>query len=248
MRSFIVFSTILLLIINISCKKSSSPTGPGDQRAPVSIAEYGSSIDANYYKIWSDSTWECFGRNLTINGIFYTTIMDCYGDEFYYSAEGYAGFQLYSDSLILFDQPMSSFPDTIYFNQKYVQTVTFTYQGSKFTMVNEQTLVDTSSVSVSFGTFNCLWFTAKSTLSSGNQSQFTTLQDWIAKGPADIKEILNSGETIFMMEGVVNGTAWGVSSPKLSINKNDSPNHQIFKRTNNNSLLRILRPGLRLIL
>ena len=242
MKSFILFFLVLLSIFNISCKKSISPSEPEEPIMIVSLAEYGSSIDENYYKVWSDSTWECFNRTISINGIFYATIVDCYGDEYYYSADGYAGFRLYGDSLILFDQPMPSLPDTISYNQKYVQSVTFTYQGNKFTMQDEQTLLDTSSVPVSFGTFNCLWFEAKSTLSSGDQSQVSSSQFWLAKGPAAIKEILNSDNAIFMNEGVVNGKGYGISSPKLIAN-NRNFQRQLVVEKSYKSLLKILRPN-----
>lgn len=245
MKSFVIFVLIFLSIFNLACKKSNSPTEPTEPRAPVSLSEYGSSIDENYYKVWSDSTWECFDRTITINGTFYATIMDCYGDEFYYSADGYAGFKLYGDSLILFDQPMPSLPDTINFNQKYVQTVTFTYQGYKFTLQDEQTLRDTSSVSISFGTFSCLWFDAKSTLSTGNQSQVSTTQLWMAKGPSTIKEILDSGETIFMTGGVVNGKGYGNASPKLTADKNHYQNSNVIKKSSK-SLLNLVSTGIHL--
>ncbi len=243
MKSFIVVVIILLSMLTISCKKSSSPSEPEEPRAPVSLAEYGSSIDEYYYKVWSDSTWECFNRTLTINGTFYATIMDCYGDEYYYSADGYAGFKLYGDSLILFDQPMPSLPDTINFNQKYVQAATFTYQDYKFTIQNEQTLSDTSSVSVSFGTFSCLWFNAKSTLISGDQSQITSSQLWMAQGPSTIKEVLDSGNTIFMTEGVVNGKGYGNSSPKIKLEKNNYKNDYIIKNSGK-SLLNLVSMGI----
>jgi hypothetical protein len=241
MKSFVIFVLIFLSIFNLACKKSNSPTEPNELKQPVSLAEYGSSIDENYYKVWSDSTWECFDRTITINRIFYATIVDCYGDEYYYSADGYAGFKLYGDSLILFDQPMPSLPDTINYNQDYVQSVTFTYQGNKFTMQNEQTLLDTSSVPVSFGTFSCLWFEAKSTLTSGNQFQVSNSQFWLAKGPAAIKEIINSDDAIYMIEGVVNGKGYGSSTPKLIANNREIQNQQFVKKPYK-SLLKILRP------
>lgn len=230
-------------MMGTSCKKSSSPTEPEKAKAPVALAEYGSSIDEYYYKIWSDSTWECFNRTLTINGTFYATIMDCYGNEYYYSSEGYAGFQIYGDSLILFDQPMPSLPDTINFNQKYVQTATFTYDGYKYRLQDEQTLHDTSTVSVSFGTYSCLWFEAKSIITSGDQSQAAATQAWMAKGPSNIKEILNSGDTIFMTEGVVNGKGYGNASPKIRADKNNYQNDQIMKNSGK-SLLNLVSTGI----
>ncbi len=244
MKSIIIFFIILVSLFNLSCKKSSSPSEPEEPKSPVSLAEYGSSIDEYYYKVWSDSSCESFYRTTTINGVFYATIMDSYGNEFYYCADGYAGFKLYADSLILFDQPIPSLPDTIYYNQKYVQTATFTYQGNKFTMQDEQTLLDTSSVSVSFGTFNCLWFDDKSTLSSGDQSQISNNQFWLAKGPAAIKEVLDSEAPIFMIEGVVNGKGYGNTSPKLMAKLN-LKNKQIVEKSYK-SLLKILHSKIQL--
>jgi hypothetical protein len=101
----------------------------------------------------------------------YATLINSDGTEYYYSASGFAGFQPAEESLILFDTPMTSMPDSIVFKQVYTNETTFTVDGVGYNLKYERSLTDTVTVSVSFGVFNsCLWFTSKSTLSASGQS------------------------------------------------------------------------------
>jgi len=175
---------------------------------------YGMYLDSAYYEIWSDSSWEKFNHIINFNGHNYVTTINKNGDEYYYDAVGYAGFKAKGQSLIIFDKPVSSFPDSIVFGQEYTRGTTFYYQGYNYTMKYQQTLQDTVSVSVPFGVFDrCLWFKSTYTLSAGGQSSTSSGQFWLAQGPGAIKQTLNSGITIVMVRGIVNGKGWGMPFP-----------------------------------
>lgn len=228
---FIMFCTGIILFI-CSCKNSDdSPVETSTPKPKIMLLSgYGSIIDSSYYKLWSDNSWDKFNRITTVNGITYTTIINNNGDEYYYSVLGYAGFKAKSQTLILFDKPLPSLPDTLLFNQQYTRATTFYYQGYNYTMEFQQSLTDTVSVSVPFGIFNsCLWFSSKSTISAGGQSETQNSQFWLAKGPADIKQTLNSGVTIVMSKGKVNGKGWGMSFPKMSLNEKEKYSEQLIR-------------------
>jgi hypothetical protein len=225
------FCTLLLIapLLFLSCEKEDSPvsnqTPTPSPPKTIALYGYGSYIDSAYYKMWSDSSWEKFNQVTIINGTTYVTTINNNGDEYYYDALGYAGFNAKSQSLIIFDKPVTSLPDTLVFGQKYIRETTFFYQGYNYSLRYEQILQDTVSVSVPFGIFNpCLWFKSTSTLSAGGQSSVSTGQFWLAIGPADIKQTLNSGNTIIMIRGVVNGEGWGmsVSGKQMTLHKEDN--------------------------
>lgn len=225
---FILFTIFISLLIFSSCKKSeNNPVEPEPEIKYMFLEGYGSLIDSFYYKQWSDSSWEKFNRVTTINGRTYVTIINNEGAEYYYDVIGYAGFKPSGESLILFDHTLPPIPDSIVFNQTYTRETTFYYQGYNYTLKFEQSLTDTVSVSVPFGIFNsCLWFKSKAVLSASGQSETQNGQFWLAKGPSDIKQTLNSGITIVMVRGIVNGQGWGMSFPKISTisNKNNVSN------------------------
>lgn len=217
MKTFITVCFLISSILSFSCKKEDSPVSTPTPPPPkiILLTGYGSSIDSSFYKMWSDSSWERFNRIVTVNGITYVTVITNDGNEYYYSVLGYAGFKPQGQSLIIFDRPLPSLPDTIIFNQTYVRETSFFYQGYNYSLKAEQSLQDTVSVTVPFGTFNpCLWFKSKNTLSAGGQSEVQNTQFWLAKGPSDIKQTLNSGLTIVMVRGRVNGQGWGMPFPK----------------------------------
>jgi hypothetical protein len=219
------FCTLLLLapLLFLCCDKEEFPaSGQTDNQKKISVSAYGASLDSAYYKVWSDSSWEKFGQVVILNSMVYVTAINSYGDEHYYGAAGYAGFQPYGGSLILFDTPLASLPDTLVFDHKYIRETTFTYQGYNYSLRMVQTLLDTVSVSVSFGTFNpCLWLNSTSTLSVNGQSNVSSGQIWLAIGPSDIQQLLNTGIAISMVYGYVNGRNWGVYTvqPRLNISK-----------------------------
>lgn len=208
-----LFSILLLItpVLFLSCDKKDSPVSDQtDEQRKISVYAYGSSLDSVYYKVWSDSSWDKFGQVIIINDTVYVTTVNNYGDEYYYCEAGYAGFQPYGQSLIMFDTPITSLPDTLVFGQKYIRETTFSYMGYNYSLKYEQTLQDTVSVSVSFGTFNsCLWFKSTSTISAGGQSDISNMGIWVAIGPSDIQLTLSSGNTIAMTYGFVNGRSWG---------------------------------------
>lgn len=201
----------VLSLICLSCNKEETPESPPQQRTLL-LSGYGSSIDSSYYKVWSDSTWEKFNRLVTIDSVTYTTVVTDDGSEYYYSVLGYAGFQIAGEPLIMFDRPLPSLPDTVVFGQRYTRTTTFFLDGYVFTMKVEQYLQDTVSLSVPFGTFNaCLWFNSTTSVSVDGLKKVYSAQFWVAKGPADIKQTLTSGQTIIMVRGRVNRQGWGMA-------------------------------------
>jgi hypothetical protein len=233
-----LFCTLLLItsFLFICCDKEDSPvSGQTDNQKKISVYAYGSSLDSAYYKVWSDSSWEKFGQIVILNSIVYVTVVNSDGDEGYYSASGYSGIKPYGQSLILFDTPLTSLPDTLVFGQKYTRETTFSYLGYSYSLKIEQTLEDTVSVSVSFGTFNpCLWLTSTSTTSVGGQSNVSNGQIWLAIGPSDIQQALNTGITISMVYGNVNGRSWGTYTVQ--------PRLDLSKKQNSFSLDRLIEP------
>jgi hypothetical protein len=217
MIRFINLSLLILSLLCLSCKKEDSPVSPTPSPKIMLLSEYGSLIDSAFYKMWSDSSWERFNQVVTLNGITYVTVISNDGNEYYYSALGYAGVKPQGQSLIIFDRPLPSLPDTVVFGQTYTRETSFFYQGYNYSLKYEQYLQDTVSISVPFGTFNpCLWFKSMSTLSAGGQSQTQNGEFWLARGPSDIKQTLNSGLTIVMVRGRVNGQGWGMPFAKQS--------------------------------
>jgi hypothetical protein len=218
--------TLLFLLISVSlflfsCKKSDNPVSPDPPVKTFIMSGYGTLIDSNYFKIWSDSSWEKYNRYVSINGNYYITLINNTGDEYYYSTIGYSGFKSNGQSLIMFDKPITGLPDTVSFNQTYSRSTTFYYQGYNYTFNMEYTLLDTTSVYTSFANFNsCLHTRSKGTISVSTQTDVQTSYSWIAKGPSDIKQTLNSGSTISMARGIVNGKGWGMPLPKIQV-KND---------------------------
>jgi hypothetical protein len=210
--------TFVLLVSSslffLSCKKEDSPTfiqTPAPKT--MTLHAYGWTLDSTYYKMWSDSSWEKFRQTTVVSGRTYVTTINNNGDEYYYDLFGYAGFKAKGQSLVIFDKSVPPLPDTLVFGQQYNRGTTFFYQGYNYTMTYQQTLQDTVSVSVPFGIFNpCLWFKSIATLSASGQSSTSSGDFWLAQGPSAIKQTLNSGITIVMVRGVVNGKGWGMSS------------------------------------
>lgn len=216
MKSLLVLIAMLTPFFLISCGGTTGTSNSLTGRTIVAT-DYGSTLESAYYKMWSDSTWEEFGRIVTVDSTTYATIVDDAGYEYYYSSQGYAGFCPSGGSLILFDEPIPSLPDTLVFGKTYTQQTTFTSQGTAYTMKIVQTLQDTGTVTVGFGTFyDCLSFKSQTTLSGGGSSNVTSSQYWLAKGPSELKRESSSGAVSLMLYGYVNGQSWGEGLPKRS--------------------------------
>jgi hypothetical protein len=215
MKTLTLFFFSFALLFTESCKKSDNPITPSDTNKKIRVSGYGLSIDSFYFTIWSDSSWEEYNKTISIGGITYTTVINNSGDEYYYSAIGYAGWKPKGESLILFDEPLPILPDTMECNKVYLRNTTFFYQGYNYSIQYEHTLFDTVNVSIPLGIFNCcLYMKTKATVTVSTQSQTQTSYWWAAKGPATIKQTLNSGNTIVLVRGVINGQGWGMSFPK----------------------------------
>ncbi|MCL5266641.1 MAG: hypothetical protein M1469_00875 [Bacteroidetes bacterium] len=216
MKSTTAFSLISLTILLASCTQSTSPTAPsipqGISGQPFSLAGYGINLDSTYYKVWSDSSWEEYYMDTTISGTKYTVLLDNTGYEYFYGPGGYAGFLPYGGSLIMFDSAMAALPDTMIGGQTYTFQTTFSYQGSSNVLTDLETLVDTTTVAVPFGTFtNCRVLQSTGAINGVTQSATTY---WYAKGPSDIIRQDYTGYTIQMAYGVVNDLGWGVTLSK----------------------------------
>lgn len=208
--SLFLFSSLVF----VSCGDTAGTSGSLAGKT-ILLASYGSSIEYTYFKVWSDSTWEQFGRITNINGTTYATIVDDGGYEYFYSADGYAGFGLSGGDPILFDEPIPSLPDTVVFGKTYTQQGTFTVDGTVYTLKIEQTLQDTGTVTVGFGTFyGCVLFKSKSTMAGGGQSNISSTEFWMAQGPSELKKKPSAGTVTLMVYGHVNGQDWGTGLPK----------------------------------
>ena len=206
--TLLIFSVVIL----ISCKKN-DPVGPEPPLKTIVVSAYREALDSLYFKMWSDSSWSKYGGSVVLNGNSYVVEVTNDGYESYYSATGFAGFKQPGDALILFDKPITNLPDTLAFGEAYTRQTTFSYQGITFTLAQEQTLVDTVSVSVPFGVFNpCLHFASRVTVSASGQSDVQNVEFWIARGPGTIKQA--SGPlSVVMVRGIVNGQGWGMVYP-----------------------------------
>ncbi len=175
----------------------------------LSLAGYGEALDSTYYKVWSDSSWETFYTDTTINGTAYAVLLNNSDNEYFYGPDGYSGFGQYGGSVVLFDSALASLPDSMLEGTPYTAQTTFSYQGTSYTLIDQETLLDTATVTVPFGTFtDCL--VRQSVTAVNGVLQSVTLY-WLAKGPSDIARQDYSGYTILMAYGVVNGQGWGVS-------------------------------------
>ncbi len=207
-----------------SCSRTPAPTAPAPPRQTpvvVSLKGYGEALDSTYYKVWSDSSWESFEKDTTVNGTNYTVIVDNTGFENVYGPNGYAGFGQYGSPIIMFDSTLASLPDSMVEGKTYDDTTTFSDQGFGYVLAEETVVKDTGAVTVPFGTFSdCVHMQSVTSISGAGQSQSQTDQYWYAQGPSDIKRILNTGQTILMAYGFVNGRAWSPSaagqSPRLN--------------------------------
>jgi hypothetical protein len=218
MKTLVSTSMILCLFLLSSCKKSEdSPVAP---EAPplrkISFSKYGSQLDASYYKAWSDSSWEKYKESKVINGAPYVAILTSAGNTYFYNEFGYAGYQPANLQPIIFDSPIS-LPDTLTFGVPCTIQTSFYYQSNNYTMKQECTARDTVNVSIPLGFFTgCLWVGTKNTLSAGGQSQSDTSVSWMAVGPSTIKGTSNSGSTVVMVRGRVNGKGWNMAFPKTT--------------------------------
>ena len=221
-----------------ACNQNSAPTAPQQAiKDTLTMNGYGEAVDSSYYKVWSDSSWEAFGGDTTINGTTYSRIFDAYGDEYFYGLDGsYDGFWQYGWDLIIFNAPLPGIPDTMAGGVTYALTTTFSDQGTSYVLEDDETLFDTESVTVSFGTFNkCPVLNSVNTISSGGVVYAESNTDyWLAKGPSDIQrwyiDIYEGVITqIQMAYGVVNGQAWGVTLPTKALKRMAAKPNSIMK-------------------
>ncbi len=219
---YVILISILSALLYSSCSNNNAaiPTSPQvpNPGLKVSIAGYGQSIDSTFYKVWSDSSWEEFLMDTTISGTVYSVVMDNGGNEYFYSPSGnYSGFWLYGGSLIMFDSALVSLPDTLVEGQAYTRQTTFSYQGASYTFGEQDAILDTTTVSVPFGTFSdCPVLQSTQIIQGAGQSTGGITVYWLAKGPSDVYRQYNTGSlygypySIYMAYGVVNDIGWGV--------------------------------------
>ncbi len=218
MKQIAIIYIFLFSVIFCACNQPTGNNGPSFTGKLV-LDGYGETVDSTYHKVWSDSSWEEFYQDTTINGVTYITILDAYGTEYLYDSLGYSGLQLYGYDAFMFDAPLPSLPDTVVGGQTYALLTTFTYQGTKFNFIDDETLVDTSTITVPFGTFaSCPGIQSNNAIVSGGQAYFSSnTVYWLARGPSEIAQDLSDlGYSIFMVYGVVNGKGWGVSFGKVN--------------------------------
>jgi hypothetical protein len=233
-KKLLIKTVPLFLILIASCTKSdysvNAPGTPTPQIKTIPFKDYNLHIDSTYYKVWSDSSWEKFDGITIINGKSYIKVINSAGTEYYYTTLGYAGVKASGDSLILFDKELTALPDTLEIGKTYGLSTTFQYKGYNYTFNSEETLSDTVSVTVPFGVVNsCLWFHIKTAISAGGPSQVGNSQTWLAPNIFAIKKTLDSGPTISMVKGVVNGKGWGMSFPKDESLNNKSGSAILFE-------------------
>ncbi len=225
-------SLVLIALVLSSCAKHGNPVSAPQAPVELDIARYSSSLASGYFKVWSDSSWERYAGTDTVYGIMYYTEMMSDSTVYYYAPSAlyptfllYSGFRAAGDSLVIFDVPMKPLPDTMQLGKVYTSTTTFFYRGYDYTLTFNQSALDTMTLSVPVGTFQrCVRMYRESILTAGGQTQIQRVGYWLAEGPAAIKEILNSGATIVMVRGSVNGQTW---SPYSSARRLPTPKNRL---------------------
>ncbi len=221
MNTLFKFFIPLFCIVFLSCSKeeTTAPTPGPPPPKKISTRGYGAVLDSSYYKIWSDSSWEKFNRFVTINKTLYATTVDNNRDEYYFSEKGYAGVKPYNEPLLLFDSIPAPLPETLIVKETYRRRTTYTYKGNNYTIVTDQILLDTTTVTVGFGTFStCLWFKTINKVSVNGYLQESDSRTWLAKGPASIQYESHFEVRFKMVRGRVNYQGWGMPYPKSSAN------------------------------
>ena len=209
MKSLLIICSVFISTVFCACGPHATEVGIPSS---VTLDGFGESFDSTYYKVWNDSTWEEFYQDTTINGRTYTTILDAYGNEYFYDSSGYYGLRLYGYDAFMFDAPLPPPPDTMAVGKTYTLQTTFTYQDTGYVLTDEETARGAFLVQVPIGTFsNCPAIVSGETISSGGQTALTSdLEYWLAKGPSDIQhDLIDYGYTIQMARGMVNGVYWG---------------------------------------
>lgn len=220
MKSLTFICIIFCAVIIYSCNSNpvSNTTIPKHGTQTISLNGYGAKLDSTYFKVWSDSSWESFNMDTTISGTTYRVLIDNTGYEYFYGPQGYSGFWPYGGSLVLFDSALANPPDSMTEGKTYTEQTTFSSQGINYVVKDEETPIDTATVTVPFGTFkNCIWIQSTISISGGGQTTINTGQYWYAKGPSDIAKQSNTGVNIVMAYGFVNGQGWGGTFNKASL-------------------------------
>jgi hypothetical protein len=182
----------------------------------ITLDGYGAALDSSYYKVWNDSSWEEFYQDTTINGNTYTTILDSYGNEYFYDSSGYSGLMLYGNGAFMFDTPLPPPPDTMAVGKTYTLQTNFKYQDTSYVLTDEETARGAFLVQVPIGTFaNCPAIVSSETIANGGQIDLSSdMEYWLAKGPSDIqRDLIDYGGFIQqMVRGMVNGKYWGANN------------------------------------
>ena len=249
MKTSLACLLILCSTLLYSCGRTPAPTAPTPPKPSeqtVSLAEYGEALDSTFYKVWSDSSWESFDKDTTVNGTTYTIIIGNTGFEDVYGPDGLAGFGQYGSPIIMFDSTLASFPDSMVVGKTYSEQTTFSDQGVGYLITEQTILKDTGAVTVPFGSFSdCLHMQSVTSISGAGQSQSQTDEYWYAQGPSDIEHLLNTGQTLLMAYGFVNGQAWGPSAagefPRLKPEVPAATARSVFPSTHENPGFNISR-------
>jgi len=241
MKRIIVVCIFLFSIILGACNQP-GPTQPTFS-AKLSIAGYGETIDSSYYKVWSDSSWEKFYHDTTINGRTYTILLQSDSSEYLFDSSGnYSGFELpqtYGYNIIIFDSALVSLPDTLIGGTTYKLRTTFSFQGTQFVLIDDETLIDSGTVSTSFGTFtNSPVIQSNQAIAAGrNIIGGGVVVNWLAKGPSVVEQDFYNYfygyfmYSITMAYGVVNGQSWGIGLSKEQLaNISKSPDKAMARR------------------
>jgi len=223
MRRIALFFLFCSPVMFCACNQP-APTQP-TYSGKVTLDGYGVVFDSSYYKVWSDSSWEEFYQDTAINGLTYVAILMSDSSEYLYDSSGYSGFKLpaiFGSSTVIFDSSLSSLPDTLSGGITYVSQTTFSFQGISYALIDQETLVDTGTVSTPFGTFErCLGIQSDQVIARGGVVVAGGDEvSWLAKGPSAVEQdLIDFGYSIVMAFGVVNDEGWGVSFPKLNADR-----------------------------
>lgn len=241
MKSLFIICLVFLSVIFYACNQP-APTQTAFS-GKITLDGYGETIDSLYYKVWSDSSWEEFNGYIDTNGLMYTTVLASDSSQYFYDSSGkYSGFelpQIYGKNVVIFDSSLASLPDTMIGNLTYQQHTTFSFQGTSYYLIDNETVVDSGTVVTSFGTFpNCPEIHSNQLIAVGNNVVASSdVVLWLAKGPSDVEQDFYDyygylAYSITMAYGVVNGQSWGVGLSKGRLGNIDNSIDKAAKQRN----------------
>lgn len=209
---------LLPLVLVLACTKGETPTGP---TTPAwfyfDFTGYGETLEPNYIKIYSDSSWEKYRGIDTVKGTGYISAIASDSTLYYYTvATGqYAGYKLRDQDPIIFDAPSPFLPTRWPSDTTFARTATFTLMGYSVAITDFYTLIDTTGIVTPLGKFSPAPHFLHMTYIkvSDGEAYYGSQELWAARGPGVIITEQQGQPAVYFIRGFVNGKTWDSSTP-----------------------------------